>query len=154
MKQESKEALVRDYSNRIASLAITMRPKAVLKLEKLQDTHGLLMSPSMYDGVQMFKELKYELVNLHDAYDADKHEREIKRMRNDILPDNCTGQEFADKVPFMAERLGRLVIKFLPTPLAGEGRALLRELMDKKQLGNASQIIEDTMRLVKMAHRP
>eukprot|EP00965_Chrysotila_dentata_P117141 3871165-Pleurochrysis_carterae.AAC.2 len=26
--------------------------------------------------------------------------------------------------------------------------------MDKKQLGNESRVIEDTMRLVKMAHRP
>eukprot|EP00965_Chrysotila_dentata_P110244 3642834-Pleurochrysis_carterae.AAC.1 len=53
MKQESKEALVRDYSNRIASiLATAMRSKAGLKLKKLQDTHSLLMYPSMYDGVQ------------------------------------------------------------------------------------------------------
>eukprot|EP00965_Chrysotila_dentata_P026449 875870-Pleurochrysis_carterae.AAC.1 len=59
MKQESKEALVRDYSNRIVSLLATaMRPTASLKLRKLQHTHALLMYPSMYDGVQMFKELK------------------------------------------------------------------------------------------------
>eukprot|EP00965_Chrysotila_dentata_P051357 1703178-Pleurochrysis_carterae.AAC.2 len=52
-----------------------MRPKAGLKLRKLQDTHGLLMYPSLYNGVQMFKELKDELANLHDAYDSDEHER-------------------------------------------------------------------------------
>eukprot|EP00965_Chrysotila_dentata_P147240 4861448-Pleurochrysis_carterae.AAC.1 len=75
----------------------------------------------MYDGVQMFKELKYELANLHDAYDADEQEREIERIRDDPLFDNCTGQEFADKVnklirdhnpyiqmPYVGERLGRL----------------------------------------------
>eukprot|EP00965_Chrysotila_dentata_P149711 4943619-Pleurochrysis_carterae.AAC.1 len=45
----------------------------------------------------MFKELKDELANLHDAYDADEHEKEIERMRDEIL-DNCTGQEFADKI--------------------------------------------------------
>eukprot|EP00965_Chrysotila_dentata_P031353 1045175-Pleurochrysis_carterae.AAC.1 len=45
----------------------------------------------------MFKELKDELANLHDAYDADEHEKEIERMRDDILLDNCTGQKFADK---------------------------------------------------------
>eukprot|EP00965_Chrysotila_dentata_P143798 4751343-Pleurochrysis_carterae.AAC.1 len=108
----------------------------------------------------MFKELKYELANLHDAYDADKHEREIERMRDEILPDNCTGQDFADKVntlirdhnpyvqvTYVGERLGRLIINFLPTGLAGEGRALLRELIDKKQLGKESRVIEDTMRL-------
>eukprot|EP00965_Chrysotila_dentata_P096780 3198602-Pleurochrysis_carterae.AAC.1 len=67
MKQESKEALVRDYSNRIASLLATaIRPKSGLKLKKLQDAHGLFMYPSLYDGVQMFSELKYELANLHD----------------------------------------------------------------------------------------
>eukprot|EP00965_Chrysotila_dentata_P238674 6202656-Pleurochrysis_carterae.AAC.1 len=75
-----------------------MRPKAGLKLKKLQDTHALLIYPSMYDGVQMFKELKHELASLHDAYDADEHERETERMRDDLLPDNCTGQDFADKV--------------------------------------------------------
>eukprot|EP00965_Chrysotila_dentata_P196215 6177447-Pleurochrysis_carterae.AAC.1 len=99
MKLESKEALVRDHSNRIASLLATgVRPKASLKLRTLQHTHALLMYPSMYDGVQMFKEPKHELSNLHNAYDADKHEREIQRMRDDLLPDNCTGQDFADKV--------------------------------------------------------
>eukprot|EP00965_Chrysotila_dentata_P021631 716791-Pleurochrysis_carterae.AAC.1 len=76
----------------------------------------------MYDGVQMFKELKDELANLPDAYDADKHEKEIERMRDEILLDNCTGQEFADKinvlirdhnpyiqVPYAGERLSRLI---------------------------------------------
>eukprot|EP00965_Chrysotila_dentata_P175848 5804660-Pleurochrysis_carterae.AAC.1 len=77
----------------------------------------------MYDGVQMFKELKDELANLDDAYDADEHEKEIERTRDEILLDNCTGQEFADKinvlirdhnpyiqVPYAGERLSRLII--------------------------------------------
>eukprot|EP00965_Chrysotila_dentata_P081761 2699016-Pleurochrysis_carterae.AAC.1 len=47
MKHESKEALVRDYSNRIASLlATSMRPRAGLKLRKLQATHALPLYPS------------------------------------------------------------------------------------------------------------
>eukprot|EP00965_Chrysotila_dentata_P022699 752063-Pleurochrysis_carterae.AAC.1 len=75
-----------------------MRPKAELKLRKLQHTHGLLMYPSMYDGVQMFKELNDEPANLHDAYDSDEHERKIENVRDELLPDNCTGQEFADRV--------------------------------------------------------
>eukprot|EP00965_Chrysotila_dentata_P219636 6191252-Pleurochrysis_carterae.AAC.2 len=96
------------------------------------------MYPSMYDCVEMFKQLKDELANLHNAYDADEHEREIERMRDDSLLDNYTGQEFSDKVnklirdhnPYVqvhysGERLGRLIIKFLPAALAGEGRALL-----------------------------
>eukprot|EP00965_Chrysotila_dentata_P170084 5613807-Pleurochrysis_carterae.AAC.1 len=84
---------------------------------------------------QMFKELKDELANLHDAYDSDEHERKIENTRDELLPDNCTGQEFADKVntlirdhnpyiqmPYVGERFGRLIIKFLPAALAGEGR--------------------------------
>eukprot|EP00965_Chrysotila_dentata_P002666 87052-Pleurochrysis_carterae.AAC.1 len=31
----------------------------------------------------MFKELKDELANLHDAYDAEEHEKEIERMRDE-----------------------------------------------------------------------
>eukprot|EP00965_Chrysotila_dentata_P110069 3636919-Pleurochrysis_carterae.AAC.5 len=93
----------------------------------------------MYNGVQMLKELKHELANLYDAYDAYEHEREIERMRDDLLPDNCTGQDFADKVNtliwdhkpyvqvlYVGERLGRLIIKLLPTALVGEDRARLR----------------------------
>eukprot|EP00965_Chrysotila_dentata_P052516 1742511-Pleurochrysis_carterae.AAC.2 len=57
-------------------------------------------------------------------------------------------------VPYVGERLGRLIVKFLPTALAGEGRALLRELIDKKALGNESRVIEEAMRLLKMAHTP
>eukprot|EP00965_Chrysotila_dentata_P035958 1196687-Pleurochrysis_carterae.AAC.2 len=89
----------------------------------------------MYDGVQMYKEQEDELLNLHDAHvDADQHERAIEHMRNEFLPDNCSGQEYADKVnklirdhnpyiqvPCAGERLGRLIIKFLPAALAGEG---------------------------------
>eukprot|EP00965_Chrysotila_dentata_P030447 1013458-Pleurochrysis_carterae.AAC.1 len=74
-----------------------MRSKAGRKFKRLQDTHSLLMYPSMYDGVQMLKELKDELANLHDAYDANEHEREIERMRDELLPNNCSGQDFADK---------------------------------------------------------
>eukprot|EP00965_Chrysotila_dentata_P047792 1585354-Pleurochrysis_carterae.AAC.1 len=55
-------------------------------------------------------------------------------------------------MPYVGERLGRLIIKFLPAALAGEGRALLRELVDKKVLGNENKVIEETVRLVKMAH--
>eukprot|EP00965_Chrysotila_dentata_P034147 1136577-Pleurochrysis_carterae.AAC.1 len=59
-----------------------MRPKAGLKLRKLQHTLGLLIYPSMYDGVQAFKELKDELANLRDAYDSDEHERKIELVRD------------------------------------------------------------------------
>eukprot|EP00965_Chrysotila_dentata_P172430 5689899-Pleurochrysis_carterae.AAC.1 len=53
LKQTSKEALVRDYSNLIASfLATSMRPRAGLKLRRLQDTRALPLYPLMYDGVQ------------------------------------------------------------------------------------------------------
>eukprot|EP00965_Chrysotila_dentata_P163808 5407840-Pleurochrysis_carterae.AAC.2 len=52
----------------------------------------------MYDGVQMYKELKDKLNNLYDAHDADEHERVIECMRDELLPDNCSGQDFVDKV--------------------------------------------------------
>eukprot|EP00965_Chrysotila_dentata_P012994 429083-Pleurochrysis_carterae.AAC.1 len=86
---------------------------------------------------------------------------------DELLPDNCTGQEFASKViilirdhnpyiqmPYVSERLGRLIVKFLAAALAGEGRALLRELIDKRTLDSEGTVIEDTARLVKMAHVP
>eukprot|EP00965_Chrysotila_dentata_P124453 4113382-Pleurochrysis_carterae.AAC.1 len=44
--------------------------------------------------------------------------------------------------------------QIMPNALAGEGRALLRELIDEKVLGNKSRVIEETMRVVKMAHTP
>eukprot|EP00965_Chrysotila_dentata_P143759 4749872-Pleurochrysis_carterae.AAC.2 len=107
-----------------------MRPRAGLKLRNYKITHALPLYPSMYDGVQMYKELKDKLNNLHVAHDADEHERAIERMRDELLPDNCLGQDFADKVntlirdynpyitvPYAGERLGRLVIKFLPAAL-------------------------------------
>eukprot|EP00965_Chrysotila_dentata_P106870 3530542-Pleurochrysis_carterae.AAC.1 len=68
-----------------------MRPRAGLNFRKLQDTHALPLYSSIYDGVQMYKELKDELNNLHDAHDADEHERAIERMREELLPDNCSG---------------------------------------------------------------
>eukprot|EP00965_Chrysotila_dentata_P031847 1061882-Pleurochrysis_carterae.AAC.1 len=52
----------------------------------------------MYDGVQMYKELKDELSNLLDAHDADEHERATERKCDELLRDNCSGQKFADKV--------------------------------------------------------
>eukprot|EP00965_Chrysotila_dentata_P122104 4037021-Pleurochrysis_carterae.AAC.1 len=87
-------------------------------------------------------------------------------MRDELLPDNCSGQAFADKVnvlirdhnpyisvPYAGERLGRLTIKLLlPAALAGEGRALLRDMFDKNALGKESCVIDETMRFVKMAH--
>eukprot|EP00965_Chrysotila_dentata_P156822 5181822-Pleurochrysis_carterae.AAC.2 len=92
IKEEAREALVCDYSNRIASiLATAMLPRAGLKLRKLQHTHGMMIYPSMYDGVQMLEELKDELANLHHAYDSEEHERKIELMKDEILPYNCSG---------------------------------------------------------------
>eukprot|EP00965_Chrysotila_dentata_P110077 3637363-Pleurochrysis_carterae.AAC.1 len=42
-------------------------------------------------------------------------------------------------------------MKFLPAALAGEGHALLRDLFDKKALGKESCVIDEAMRLMKMA---
>eukprot|EP00965_Chrysotila_dentata_P195577 6177063-Pleurochrysis_carterae.AAC.2 len=93
----------------------------------------------------MFKELKYELANLHDAYDADEHEREIERMRDELMPDN-----FA-----LRRRAARQTHRQVSTGRSGwRRRALLRELIDKKAFGNESRVIEETMRSVKMAHAP
>eukprot|EP00965_Chrysotila_dentata_P182600 6029380-Pleurochrysis_carterae.AAC.1 len=47
-------------------------------------------------------------------------------------------------MPYVGKRLGRLIIKFLQAALAGEGRALLRELIDKTILGNENKVIEET----------
>eukprot|EP00965_Chrysotila_dentata_P185896 6137317-Pleurochrysis_carterae.AAC.1 len=75
-----------------------MPPRAGLTLRRLQDTHALVpFYPLMYDGVQMYKELKDELLNIHDAHDSDEHERAIEHMRDELLPDNCSGQDCADK---------------------------------------------------------
>eukprot|EP00965_Chrysotila_dentata_P168972 5579339-Pleurochrysis_carterae.AAC.1 len=65
-------------------------------------------------------------------------------MRDNKLPDNCTGQDHSDKVnrlirdhnpymvsPYKDERLGRLIVNFWPLELAAEGRALVREHEDK-----------------------
>eukprot|EP00965_Chrysotila_dentata_P181566 5993610-Pleurochrysis_carterae.AAC.4 len=62
-----------------------MRPKAKLTVRKLQATHALPLYPSMYDGVHIIKELKDGLANLHDAYDANEHEKEIERMQDKTL---------------------------------------------------------------------
>eukprot|EP00965_Chrysotila_dentata_P014909 493218-Pleurochrysis_carterae.AAC.4 len=48
-------------------------------------------------------------------------------------------------MPYVGERLGRLRIKFLPAALTGKGRALLRELIDKKTLGNENKVVEETV---------
>eukprot|EP00965_Chrysotila_dentata_P089026 2939077-Pleurochrysis_carterae.AAC.1 len=93
----------------------------------------------MYDGVQMFKELKYELANLQYAYDADEHGREIERMRDDKVNKLIRDNNPYIQVLYVGERLGRLVIKSLPAALAGDGRALLRELIDKKLIGKESR---------------
>eukprot|EP00965_Chrysotila_dentata_P156296 5163282-Pleurochrysis_carterae.AAC.1 len=55
-------------------------------------------------------------------------------------------------MPYVGERLGGLIIKFLLADLAGERRALLRELIDKKILGNENKEIKETVRLVKMSY--
>eukprot|EP00965_Chrysotila_dentata_P073891 2440610-Pleurochrysis_carterae.AAC.11 len=88
----------------------------------------------MFDGIQIVKQLKFEVVNSGNAYDdADQHKRKIERMQDERLPGNCTGQEFHDKVNiliewhdhnpyiqmlYVGERLGQMIIKFLTLALA------------------------------------
>eukprot|EP00965_Chrysotila_dentata_P044643 1483562-Pleurochrysis_carterae.AAC.1 len=64
----------------------------------------------------MYKELKDELLNLHDAHDADEHEPAIEHMRDELLSDNCSGQEFADNV----NKLIRDHNPYIQVPYAGE----------------------------------
>eukprot|EP00965_Chrysotila_dentata_P017963 596641-Pleurochrysis_carterae.AAC.2 len=59
----------------------------------------------------MFKEFKDELANLHDAYESDEHERKIELMRDEVLPDNCSGQHFADKVNILIRDLHNSYIR-------------------------------------------
>eukprot|EP00965_Chrysotila_dentata_P065583 2173119-Pleurochrysis_carterae.AAC.2 len=77
VKQEAK-ALVRNYSNRIAFvLATATRPKA--RLKSVQTTRCTAAISLIYDGVQMYNEMKDELANLYNAYDADVNGSGAKR---------------------------------------------------------------------------
>eukprot|EP00965_Chrysotila_dentata_P081005 2673402-Pleurochrysis_carterae.AAC.1 len=120
-----------------------------------------------YDGVAMYKRLKSELASATDAHDAEMHERAVENMRDDVLPDNSSGQDFADKiqkllrdhnphlpVPYSGERLGRLMIRLLPRDLDVDGRLLLRALEDSGDLADEIKVFEMAERIVKMAHRP
>eukprot|EP00965_Chrysotila_dentata_P107461 3550468-Pleurochrysis_carterae.AAC.1 len=55
-------------------------------------------------------------------------------------------------MPNAGKRLGRLIVKIPPAALAGEGRTLLRNLIDKRTLGIEGTVIKGIVRLVKMAH--
>eukprot|EP00965_Chrysotila_dentata_P026813 889895-Pleurochrysis_carterae.AAC.1 len=93
------DTLLRDHSNRIASLlAKSMRAKAGLRLRKLQNGCGVPGHADHYNGVAMYEKLKGELASSTDAYDAEMHERAVEQMRDDTLHDNCSGQDYADKV--------------------------------------------------------
>eukprot|EP00965_Chrysotila_dentata_P238692 6202662-Pleurochrysis_carterae.AAC.3 len=69
-----------------------------------------------------------------------------------LIGDSGGGTQPYVQVPYTGKRLGRLIIKFLPAALAGEGCAPLRDLFDKNALGKESCVIQETMRLVKIAH--
>eukprot|EP00965_Chrysotila_dentata_P176482 5827242-Pleurochrysis_carterae.AAC.1 len=114
----------------------------------------------MYDGVQMYKELKEELDDLHDAHATQTNMNKQSSAcatsccpttgRARISPTKSTLIRDYDpyiSVPYAGERLDRLTIKFLPAALAGEGRALLRDLFDKNALGKESCVIDEAMRL-------
>eukprot|EP00965_Chrysotila_dentata_P261154 6214156-Pleurochrysis_carterae.AAC.1 len=168
-KAKQLDALLREYRNRIASLlARSMRSRAGLRLRKLRSSFAVAAYPGTYDGVKMVSSLQTELDTVIDTDDSDKHEEIIEQMRDNHLADNCSGQEFADKVnsliredhnpylekPYDGERFGRLIIKFLPLALSAEGRALQRELFDKGTLKDETRVFEACLRIVKMAHRP
>eukprot|EP00965_Chrysotila_dentata_P127349 4211525-Pleurochrysis_carterae.AAC.1 len=144
-----------------------MRAKAGLRLRKLQLACGVTGHAGHYDGVAMFNTLKAELASGTDAYDAEMHEKAVEQLRDNPLHDNCSGQDFADKiqqllrdhnpylpVPYTGERLGRLIIRLLPRDLDVDGRALLRTLEDSGEIRDDLRVFELAERIVKMAHRP
>eukprot|EP00965_Chrysotila_dentata_P104980 3467296-Pleurochrysis_carterae.AAC.1 len=79
-------------------LAKAIWQKAGLRLKRLQDKHGVPNHPGTFDGVAMFQELRSELLTILDVDDSDFQEMQIDQMRDTQLVDNCTGQEFTDKV--------------------------------------------------------
>ena len=166
-----REEKVREIENRVASkLRRALRPKAPLLLKGLLtkfghvDMAGATIDDS-FNGIAMFLAIVNDSKKVVDDVDQLTYQKAMEKLRDNKLGDNCTAQQFSDRVnlftakvnPFMevplaGERLSRFILDFLPEVLSSDKRSLKRELEDKHLLDNPEEATQHAYRLVKDAY--
>ena len=152
-----------------AMLEISMRERASLRLAELEAKHpekddaGTVIDDS-YNGVDMLTELCSLAGSVGLLDDPRDHDREVEKMRDNVLPDGCMAQEYADRVnilvkdhldhlerPLAGANLGRFLILMMPAANAAEGRTILRELSASGHLSDRTVVLQRCMQVVRQS---
>ena len=152
-----------------AMLEISMRERASLRLAELEKKHpekddaGTVIDDS-YNGVDMLTELCSLTGSVGLLDDPRDHDREVEKMRDNVLPDGCMAQEYADRVntlvkdhldhlerPLAGANLGRFLILLMPAANAAEGRTILRELSASGHLSDRTVVLQRCMQVVRQS---
>ena len=116
-----------------------MRATAKIKLAGLRKKHqmkdsGGLDIPDSFDGETMWKDLVAGLTVVESDVDAKKHQKEFERMRDTPLADNCSVQQWQERivsltwandhteVPVAGERLSKIFLDMMPKALSSDKR--------------------------------
>ena len=156
---EAYESGMREYKNKLAAtLDVSMRKTAPLRLSSMQHKHADPNHTGIYDGGAMWRDLDAMRNAASRIDDRRQHDRAVELARDSALPDGCTANTYLKKVndlynehipymerPYTGHAMGSFLIGLMPKANAIGGRMLETEL-DKsgtdKTLSDGPYVIE------------
>ena len=143
--------------NRLASrLAKSMGTTAALRLLALQTKHAYKKADGSvivhsFNGEAMFVELVKLLDEVETDRDVKKHLKNVEKLRDTPMHDNCTGQEWSERmvdfnksnmhidVPYADLRFSKLIVGMMPKILATRAAVMVDKLKDESKFGDRTR---------------
>ena len=139
-----RDAKMRELQNRFAAkLGQAMKKRASLRLAslrakyQLKDTAGNAV-PGSFNGAAMFEDLRTLMNAADDGTTYKKHLQTVERLRDTRLPNNCSPQEWSDRMtefqlanelneePYAGAKLVKTMVGMLPKCWSTDVRQLVQ----------------------------
>ena len=159
-----------EMRNRLASrLAKSMGTTAALRLLALQTKHAYKKADGTvivhsFNGEAMFVELVKLLDEVETDRDVKKHLRNVEKLRDTPMHDNCTGQEWSERmvdfnksnmhidVPYADLRFSKLIVGMMPKILATRAAVMVDKLKDESKFGDSNEVLKRVSKVIEESY--
>ena len=117
-------------------------------------THAVASEPGTYDGMAMWQELRALTSEPSSIAERREHDRIMEAARDNMLPDGCSAQDYADKVktivrdynpyserPYEGAALGHYIIGLMPRANAHDKRIVTADLLKQDKMDDMEEVI-------------
>ena len=165
-----KESRLVEMRNRLASrIAKSMGTTAALRLLALQTKHAYKKADGTviihsFNGEAMFEDLVKLLDEVETDRDVKKHLKNVEKLRDTPMQDNCTGQEWSERmvdfnksnmhidVPYADLRFSKLIVGMMPKILATRAAVMVDKLKDEGKFGDSNEVLKRVSNVIEESY--